>query len=384
MSVEKYLTETLLRVGIIRPKGLQPLWDAIEQGDLNAMARAMPSGKHLVGSDLEQTLYIALEQRLSTQGFALLMDRVPRQALATLAATKASAAPAYAVERDRADVLTLFAQRGVELMWTGDFSLLDLAVKTGALECVKWLMSTPARVQARQMLRQRMMTKLMPFTRWNKQVTLTPLDLAALFDVEGPAEEYGVVEDGISMVLVEMPELLEEEETRQCLVVRALTSTEEVAGKLAPWLGLLQEQTVRLPDIPGGLGCIGIQNLLGLWRQRLPQGPIPCLDREMELGVTEASHRLTRPVEELLEELFALCPAISEEISTRRISPLAAEVARYGSPRLIARQFMPGGLFATEDPEALARFCRTQRDIPEGNRAAILANLEQEDRPFTL
>lgn len=312
-----------------------------------------------------------------------------------------------AAGKDRADLLSLFLERGAGPNRPGRSvcynSPLEAAVMGGALNCLELLMRQPGldtawtdelltlwarREWAHSELKECFRIMAPRFTGW-VQLSGYPLpipepmkpwiiaDMVNWPLLECFCRERGPIspEDGraairtladeivnrqseseaacaaLTALLENCPDLLREEEACQALVRCFFAfSFGNARERLRPWVNSLDTWHPMAPGpfLPyGGEG----KYFLELWRKLLPNGPVLAINRWSE----RFADSLDPQDEETISYVLNDC-RICGEGKKGALSPLAAKVLHHGSLSVILPLLRRSdGLFAPEDPDALLR-----------------------------
>lgn len=332
---------------------------------------------------------------------------------------------------DRPDVLALLLEEGADPNRRPgfDYSPLECALMSQSLKCVELLMERPdldltwtpelLELWARREspLQDFCLQTMAPrFLGWDP-ASLQPLPLPEAMRAEHPARagnwplverlcrergrldaeegraalrwfQHPVPEEGekeeaaaaLSALLESCPELLRTKDARRTLARFFLAVNDETREALRPWITRIRRCRIDMEQ----RDWIGAYSgFLNLWRALMPQGPILAVNRWADTFhsscFTDWQQELGRPQPwDELEIILNVCPILGKG-RRGKLSPLAADVLRYGSPALVERMFQPGGPLADEDTDRLLS-CAQDDGCPRINRSAVLSVIQKEER----
>lgn len=194
----------------------------------------------------------------------------------------------------------------------------------------------------------------------------------------GPEEEQSCAA-ALACLLDACPQLIRSDAACQKLIHCYLRFHECAVRPLAPWVERIQDRSV----VMSSLDWNDPNTFLERWPLRLPNGPVPALDRNSSIffdsgietlfALEGSGGPLTR---QQFEALLGTCP-IRGKAKKGVLSPLAHNALQYVSPAFLDTLFLPGGLLDTEDPKALLDYALSE-DCPRTKRALVMAHVRQE------
>ncbi len=181
----------------------------------------------------------------------------------------------------------------------------------------------------------------------------------------------------LSALLESCPELLRTEECCRVLLRWYLDSGEAAREQLRPCVERLGRRMIAMAW--DDWEHWGWEKLPDYWKQAMPDGPILVVDREdytlCGLMVLNRAPYLA----DALRKILTSCP-VRGKAKKGELSRWALEVLGCGDTALIGSLLQqPGGLLATEDPDALIGYvqCPEWFNCPRASRAAVLAHVRR-------